>query len=271
MTIRMMTMPATTIPGMTIPPMTIPPMTIRAGACQTTWRGLPLASLDQVTGPGTCLILAPHPDDESLGCGGLIAACCAALRPPLVAILTDGAASHPGSRQFPPERLARVRAAEVRCATGRLGLPPARLFFCGCPDSRAPAAGAAFDDVVTRLSHLAAADRSISTILSTWRHDPHCDHAAAATIADAVAARAGLRHLAYPVWGWTLPADTVLPGGAPSGWRLDITPFRSRKRQAIRAHVSQYGDLITDDPTGFRLPADLLSVFDSCFETFLTP
>ena len=34
------------------------------------------------------------------------------------------------------------------------------------------------------------------------------------------------------------------------------------KRRAIQAHQSQYGELITDDPTGFRLPPALLSVFD---------
>ena len=83
-----------------------------------------LVALDDIIGGGTCLILAPHPDDESLGCGGLIAACVAAGRPPLVAVLTDGAGSHPNSRTYPPDRLRAVRAQEVRTAVGMLGLPP---------------------------------------------------------------------------------------------------------------------------------------------------
>jgi len=82
------------------------------------WRALPTGTLEEVAGSGTCLVLAPHPDDESLGCGGLIAACCAAGRPPVVAVLTDGSGSHPGSRAFPPTRLAAIRKAEVTAAVG---------------------------------------------------------------------------------------------------------------------------------------------------------
>ena len=93
------------------------------------WRTLPVGSLTEVIGDGTALILAPHPDDESLGCGGLIASCCAAGRPPLVALLTDGSGSHPHSMRYPPERLASVREAEARHAVSILGLCRDRLRF----------------------------------------------------------------------------------------------------------------------------------------------
>src|ERR1700744_3098512 len=100
-----------------------------AGDFHRTWRALPIGGLDDVIGGGTCLVLAPHPDDESLGCGGLIAACVAAGRMPLVAILTDGVGSHPNSRTYPPDRLREVRTQEVRQAVGFLGLPPDRIVF----------------------------------------------------------------------------------------------------------------------------------------------
>ena len=85
-----------------------------AGNLHRAWRALPEGQLDDIIGSGTCLVLAPHPDDESLGCGGLIAACVAANRPPLVVVLTDGAGSHPGSVAYPPDRL---RAARKRSLT----------------------------------------------------------------------------------------------------------------------------------------------------------
>ena len=107
-------------------------------------------------------------------------------------------------------------------------------------------------------------------LLSPWRHDPHCDHWAAHLIAVAAARRLRLLHLAYPVWGWTLPPEQVLRGPAPAGWRIDIARHLPAKRRAIKAHASQTGSLITDDPSGFRLPPNLLVQFDQPYETFLS-
>lgn len=241
---------------------------ITAGAVQDAWRALPFGDLDAIIGVGPCLILAPHPDDESLGCGGLIAACVAAGRPPLVAILTDGAGSHPLSRAYPPDRLRRVRRREAELAVACLGLPAERIVFLDQPDTRAPHDGPAFDAVAASLLRLLTDE---TTILAPWRHDPHGDHEAAALIAASVAKASGIGHVAYPVWGWTLPPSAPVDAAPTRGWRLDISRFRAAKRRAIQAHQSQYGALITDDPTGFRLPPALLSVFDTQYETFIQP
>jgi len=242
---------------------------MRADACHAAWRGLPVADLDTIIGSGTCVVLAPHPDDESLGCGGLIAACCAAGRAPMVAILTDGAASHPGSREIPPEQLKLIRAREVHQAVAHLGLPPERLVLCGYPDSDAPCSGRAFDDAVRVLSGLCSHEPGCTAIVAPWRHDPHHDHEAASLIAAGVAAECGIRHIAYPVWGWLLPPDQMVATEQSGGWRLDIATFLPAKHRAIQAHKSQYGNLITDDPGGFQLPPALLSVFEVPFETYL--
>ncbi|WP_428485102.1 PIG-L deacetylase family protein [Rhodopila sp.] len=242
---------------------------IAAGDLHQAWRALPVAPLSDIIGGGTCLILAPHPDDESLGCGGLIAACCAAGRPPLVAILTDGAGSHPQSHAFPPARLRALREREARDAVAYLGLPPDRILFLGQPDTAAPHQGPAFTVAVNALSACVKRENHCSAILAPWRHDPHCDHEAASLIAAAVAERCEIRAVGFPVWGWTLPDDHAVPAPESSGWRLDIARFLPLKRQAIQAHRSQYGGLITDDPTGFQLPPALLSAFETSFETFL--
>jgi LmbE family N-acetylglucosaminyl deacetylase len=71
------------------------------------------------------------------------------------------------------------------------------------------------------------------------------------------------------VWGWVLPEDAAVPVNAVSGWRLDVSHFLPAKQRAIAAHKSQYGGMITDDPSGFQLPPALLATFETPFETFL--
>jgi LmbE family N-acetylglucosaminyl deacetylase len=215
-------------------------------------------------------VLAPHPDDESLGCGGLIAMCCATGRPPIVAVLTDGSASHPGSRTYPPNRLAAIRKAEVTEAVRHLGMPTERLLHLGETDTTAPRHGEAFDRVTRHVAAWLMA-YECSTMFVPWRYDPHSDHEAAALIGEAAARLTDIRLLAYPVWGWTLPPDRVVPDHLVHGWRLEIDRSLPAKRCAIAAHRSQYGGLIHDDPAGFQLPVRLLGVFDQPWETFLLP
>ncbi len=242
---------------------------MRAAAVHGMMRALPEADLDAII-PGTALVLAPHPDDESLGCGGLIAEACARGRAPLVVVATDGIGSHPNSAAFPPDRLRAVREAETLAAVAELGLAPERVAFLRLPDTAAPSAGPAFVAAVAALSQLGRAF-GCTSVLATWAHDPHGDHLACWRIAERMARQDGLALLAYPVWGWVIPADDEIVCAAPHGVRLWVGRHGDAKRRAIAAHRSQYGGLVTDDPGGFRLPADLLAVFRQPFETYLTP
>lgn len=245
---------------------------MRAADALGAMRALPLAhDLDDILDGRTPLILAPHPDDESLGCGGLIAECCTRRgRHPFVAVLTDGTGSHPYSQEFPADRLRAVREEETRAATAALGLSPDRIAFMRERDTAAPTSGPAFDAAVSRLCRLCA-EAGAGVLLAPWRHDPHCDHAAAHLIARAAAPRIGAIHLSYPVWGWTLADGQEVEGGPPRGWRLDIARRLPAKRRAIRAYRSQHGGLVTDDPSGFSLPTGFLTLFDQPYETFLLP
>lgn len=241
----------------------------RAGDVLRRFAALPLCGLATLTGDATVLVLAPHADDESLGCGGLIAEACRRGQPPVVAVLTDGIGSHPNSPSHPPAVLRARREREAREATAILGLPPGRLYFLGVRDTSGPLAGPEFDRAVAELLRLVG-HHGCGLIASPWRHDPHCDHEAAHAMAVAVAEAAGVRLLSYPVWGWTLPPDASLPDVPVAGWRLDMAAHLPAKRRAIAAHATQYSDAITDDPAGFRLPPGLLAVFDRPYEVYLT-
>ena len=229
---------------------------------------LPLGLLRDVTRGGGLVVVAPHPDDESLGCGGLIAEACGRGIDVQVVVVSDGTGSHPGSKLYPPARLRDLREAETCAAMAALGLPAAAIRFLRLPDrfvpTEGPQADTARDAIVA-----AAAETSAGAVCVTWHHDPHCDHAATATLVAGIGPRLGAaRVLAYPVWGWSVPPDTDV-GQAPRGLRIDITRHLVAKAEAIAAHRSQTTNLIDDDPDGFRLAADMLAHFARPFEIFL--
>lgn len=213
------------------------------------------------------LILAPHPDDESLGCGGLIAA--AALRsiPIFVVVMTDGTGSHPNSQAFPPSRLRAQREVELRDALTALGARQAAVTFFRCRDGYLDKDPAEQNIAVTRLVEMVRT-HGIGQLFATWEGDPHPDHQATARIAKRVAAAVpSVTAYAYPIWGLTLDDDTDVPGVGPC-LRLDISSALSAKRAAIAAHRSQTSGLVPDDPEGFRLSDTDIARFSGREESF---
>ena len=236
---------------------------------------VPLRPSASVEALGRALVVAPHPDDESLGCGGLLALLAGAGLSPEVAFVTDGAQSHPNSPSYPPARLQAVREAEALDALHHLGLPAAAAHFLRHPDSGLPIRGtAAFADAVQETAALLRRLRP-DTVLVAWRRDPHCDHEGAWHLFRAAVALLDAeekpRWLEYPVWAWAHASTDRAPRASDGqAWRLDVAGVLDRKRAAIDAHRSQLG-LITDDPGGFTLPADFLPLFLRPWELFIEP
>ncbi len=75
------------------------------------------------------LILAPHPDDEALGCGGLITRLCREVNPPHVAILTGGGGSLRGHSDMPEEEVIKARRQLTLNSARELGLPESNIQF----------------------------------------------------------------------------------------------------------------------------------------------
>ncbi len=241
---------------------------MRADAFLAAAEALPFAGLDELAAGRGILVVAPHPDDESLGCGGLIAEACARGLPVRVIIVSDGSGSHPNSPSYPSERLRTVRERETLEAARVLGLASEHVSFLRLPDRFVPSSGPEAEAVAEIIAAMATVCGA-RMLLATWVHDPHCDHAAASAIARLARGRLPhLRVMEYPVWGWALPAETEV-GGAPQGVRLDIGRRLEAKCAAVAAHRSQTTALIDDDPTGFRLDAEMLARFARPFEIYL--
>ena len=220
---------------------------------------------------GAVVVIAPHPDDESIGCGGLIALLRRLGRPVSVLLLSDGAMSHPQSvRWLRPARV-RLRLAEFHAALQALGVDADSAQALHWPDGALPLAGTpGFAAAVTELTGCLAALKP-NTLLVPWRRDPHPDHRAASAVARACNASLArpARLLEYPIWTPHRGSDAEQPGGdEATPWHVDVAAVSERKLMAVAAHRSQLGGVIDDDPGGFVLPPDMLARCALPFETF---
>jgi len=232
----------------------------------------PLRPAETLATFGRTLVVAPHPDDESLGCGGAIALLTAGGTAVRVLFITDGTLSHPGSRRYPAPALRALREREAYAALAALGVGAEDVLFMRLRDRATPLAGAAGFERAVALCRAHLDLFAPETILLPWRRDPHPDHRAAAALIRAAVAqtRTTPRFVEYPIWLWMLAREGDEPrAGEIDAWRLDIGAVLPRKRAAIAAHRSQTTDLIDDDPEGFRLTPEMLAHFAHPWELYL--
>jgi LmbE family N-acetylglucosaminyl deacetylase len=184
------------------------------------------------------LVLSPHMDDETFGCGGTLALAVEAGCEVSVVFLTDGARGYDprlvagwprADIERHEARLVGVRQAEARAAGAVLGL--GEPVFLGLPDGRAAEArdaGARLADVIRRLIP--------DIVFLPFLSDPHPDHAATNRIFVEACARGALPRGAtcwgYEVWS-PLVANTL----------VDIGAAMARKREAMQAYRSQSRDV----------------------------
>jgi LmbE family N-acetylglucosaminyl deacetylase len=196
---------------------------------------------DLVPGHARAVVVAPHPDDEVLAVGGLLARLSVLARDICVIAVTDGTSSHPGSRHWSPERLARVRPLESQRALDLLGVTqvPMRL---GLPDGWLMTLRPVLED---RLLSILRPD---DVVFTTWRLDGHPDHEATGLACACVARQVGARLIEVPVWAWhwAAPGDARMPWARAHRLVLDADASQ-RKRQATSVFESQ---LLSDRSTG---------------------
>lgn len=131
----------------------------------------PLVRGEELLGIRRLLVVAPHPDDEVLGCGGLLARLARAGAEVDVLVLTDGAAVEP--EPAPALDVVAARAAECRAAAARLGV--AHVRFLGLPDGHLSERRA---DLQVALTAVLAEARP-QWLLAPSPLDHHADHRAA--------------------------------------------------------------------------------------------
>ena len=212
--------------------------------------------------PERLVVLAAHPDDETLGAGGLVAALAAEGTSIDVIVATAGEASHPDSATHTPERLAQIREQELRDAVAALA-PQARVRLLGLPDG-----GLAGCREELRRALEEAADSGTGTlwVAAPWRFDGHADHDTAGEVAAAFAEAVRIPLLEYPIWLWHWGTPRDIPED------LCVFPLGSRpvqaKRAAMKAHHSQVNPLSDRPGDEVLLGAEVLAHFERPFESF---
>jgi LmbE family N-acetylglucosaminyl deacetylase len=203
------------------------------------------------------VVVAPHPDDETLAAGGLIQRVLSTGGSARVVVVTDGEGyreaaarltDHPEPSADDYRALGRARMAELREAMRRLGVTDLVLLHAH-DGSLADLSVAARDDLITRLGRAVRAAAPTLVVTADPR-DHHPDHAAVARFTEAalVTGTPLLTYLVHDtVWPPPRPPDDTLP--PPAGDEYAGTPWVSftlrpeelaTKRAALEAHGSQW-------------------------------
>ncbi|MEM8849008.1 MAG: PIG-L deacetylase family protein [Pseudomonadota bacterium] len=260
---------------------------LERGAMRLVHRVLSRRSVDRTDALSVknCLVLAPHPDDETLGCGGLIQRKRAAGASVHVTVVTDGAATHDGdeAQSLTRDALIDLRERETIEACAILGVEADAVSFLRLPDGDLAAHA---DGLRERLADIVARIAPEEVYVCALA-DGHRDHQALARAVRDLArtdrlGRADL--LEYPVWFWDFrswrPDGLSNKAGFVSGLRAALAHARrapvqhvsiaglvERKRAALACHRSQLGTY-EGEPDWVGLPDAFLAHFNDDREFF---
>jgi LmbE family N-acetylglucosaminyl deacetylase len=205
--------------------------------------------------PGTdrIVVVSPHPDDETLGVGGLIAMALDRSLPVIVLCVTNGEAA------YSCHDLPGVRRRELAEALASLGEHESITHhFLDLPDGRVEGCEIELRNIIRHF--LAPGDLVLCPLVD----DGHSDHTATATAALEAAQQVGAYVRCFPIWAWR--HHDVSSSSLLQGERLALTKTaRRRKQRAIACYQSQIG---TENPV---VPIWMLERLDRDFETLVDP
>ncbi len=215
---------------------------------------------------GSFLIIAPHPDDETLGCGAAIMRARKAGCHVRVLIVTDGRASSQ-SAVISPDELVAMRHVETERACRVLGVSSENIIFLNFTDGKiedkVDAVAAELEIVVRQMKP--------DKIFSPYGIDGHADHRAVAAAVDVLAKRGVLTGpvYEYPIWFWPWTALNHAFRPSRLWWLRCVSSdgFLDRKREAIDAYRSQRVNL-TGEKNWWTLEDRFLSHFLQPYELY---
>jgi LmbE family N-acetylglucosaminyl deacetylase len=199
------------------------------------------------------VVIAPHPDDETLGAGGLIATQRQRGIPVKIVAVTDGEAAYSDAAG-----LGEMRCTEQESALAELGVDARDIIRLRLPDS----AVTSCEDALTALVRPLLA--SATLLIAPWLFDPHPDHEACGRAAQRLSVCEEVTLVSYVFWAWhrtKVDALTELPLR-----RFELDGAVQAARSAALSHHRSQLEWKTGSPI---LPPSLLKPAQRSFETFI--
>ncbi len=183
-------------------------------------------------------VFAPHPDDESLACGGTIIKRISQGYHVKIVLMTDGSHSHSTVLDIwsnpSPEELAEIRKKEFLSATNTLGIPTENLILLEVEDGFLHSVVEESAQKIARM--LSVEQNEIVEIYVTHKKDHHRDHKATNTIVGKALRKLSLENtkiFQYIIWGRDEENDLG------TNVEIDIREVLGQKIAAIGKYASQ--------------------------------
>jgi LmbE family N-acetylglucosaminyl deacetylase len=208
----------------------------------------------------SAMVFSPHQDDETFGCGGMIAQKREQDITVVVTFLTDGGGAYHANPQV-QNKIIEIRKQESLNALGILGVQPSEIYFLdkedgSLPDLNEPEKQQTINEIASLLKRYQPGE-----VYVPHRKDCHRDHEATYELVKEAIAQTGIQVelLQYPIWVfWRAPLFILLKiKDISTAYRLSITSVQEKKKRAIAAYSSQMQTLPSDFIKRFLHPAEI--------------
>jgi LmbE family N-acetylglucosaminyl deacetylase len=215
------------------------------------WKWLLLGGSQQLTlSHKSAMVFSPHQDDETFGCGGMIAHKRELGIPVIVVFLTNGE----GLGRLNPDdqnHIVETRKQEAITALQILGVAATDIYFLAKPDGSLNALrNTEYQQLIQQLTELLKSYQP-EEVYVPHKKDCHKDHEATFELVKTAINEAKIKVelLQYPVWlFWRAPLFILLKiQDIAAAHRFSITSVQEKKGQAIASYSSQLQSL----PSGF--------------------